>query len=117
MDIIETKILHLLKEKEEDITIIKSPVGLPGRAILTPFLKDTLIGKTKPVHCSFHCIVTCDFKTTPYCIADALLQAQIGNLNDGFAFSGSNAYRIKEIISVKELFDELINEYKEAENK
>ena len=106
-----------LDAKEEDIVIIKSPVGLPGRAILTPFLKDTLVGKTKPVHCSFHCIVTCNFKTTPYCIADALLQAQIGNLDDGFAFSGSNAYRINEIVSVEELFNELKAEYQEAEGK
>ncbi len=103
--------------REEDIVIINSPVGLPGRAIMTPFLRETMLGNNKPVNCTFHCIVTCDFKTTPYCIADALLQAQIGNLDEGFAFSGSNSYRIKEIISVEALFNELLEDYAIAEGK
>jgi nitronate monooxygenase len=101
--------------KKEDIVIVKSPVGMPGRAIVSQFLKDTLLGKTRPVNCSFHCIITCDYKTTPYCIADALLQAQSGNIDDGFAFSGSNAWRIDKIISVKELMDSLQTEYDAAE--
>ena len=57
---------------------------------------------------------TCDYKEAPYCIAMALTHAQKGNLNYGFAFAGSNAYRIKKIISVKELMDSLVKEYEQV---
>jgi nitronate monooxygenase len=77
--------------KAEDIVLIKSPVGLPGRAI--------------------NCIKTCDYKDSPYCIAFALISAKKGNLKHGFAFAGSNAYRVDKIISVKELIESLREEY------
>lgn len=103
-----------LNAKESDITIIKSPVGMPGRAIKNEFLDDVSQGKKKPFKCPYHCIRTCDFKNSPYCIARALINAQKGNLTHGFAFAGENAYRAKGIISVKELIETLIEEYKKA---
>jgi len=103
-----------LNAKESDITIIKSPVGMPGRAIKNEFLDDVSQGKKKPFKCPYHCIRTCDFKNSPYCIARALINAQKGNLTHGFAFAGENAYRAKGIISVKELIETLIEEYKNA---
>lgn len=97
---------------KEDIVIIKSPVGMPGRAIRNKFIDDVNKGKKKPFKCPYHCIITCDYKNSPYCIALALLNARKGHLEHGFAFAGENAYRAKEIISVKKLIESLIAEYK-----
>lgn len=100
--------------KKEDITIIKSPVGLPGRAIKNEFLKDVEKGKKTPFKCVWQCLKGCDYKSAPYCITQALVNAQKGRLSAGFAFAGSNAYRVDKIVSVKELIDELKEEYAEA---
>jgi nitronate monooxygenase len=100
---------------EDEIVIIKSPVGMPGRAIRNKYIEDVESGQKKPYKCPFHCIITCDFTNSPYCIADALTSAQRGNLTDGFAFSGANAYRVKEIVSVKQLVESLLTEAREAE--
>ena len=100
---------------EKDIQIIKSPVGMPGRSILNHFLKEASDGQRRPKVCKHNCIRSCNPKTTLYCISEALLAAFKGNLNDGFAFVGSNAGRIKKISTVKEIFSELQEEYREAD--
>jgi len=100
--------------KKEDMTIIKSPVGMPGRAIRNVFLDEVTQGKKKPFKCPYHCLKTCDYKNSPYCITLALINAKKGNLSHGFAFAGENAYRANAIISVKELIDSLIKEYADA---
>jgi NAD(P)H-dependent flavin oxidoreductase YrpB (nitropropane dioxygenase family) len=99
---------------EEDIQIIKSPVGMPGRSIFNRFLQEATDGQRRPAVCRHHCIRSCNPKTTMYCIADALFSAFKGNLKDGFAFVGSNAGRVKEITTVKEIFTELQEEYDRA---
>ena len=99
---------------EEDIQIIKSPVGMPGRSIFNRFLQEASDGQRRPAVCKHNCIRSCNPKTTLYCISDALVAAFKGNLKDGFAFVGSNAGRIKRISTVKEVFNELQEEYKEA---
>lgn len=99
---------------EEDIVIIKSPVGMPGRAIKNKFIISVEEGKKHPFKCPYHCIKTCDYTTAPYCIAFALMNAYKGNLEHGFAFAGKNAHRVKKIISVKELMQSLVSEYNEA---
>jgi nitronate monooxygenase len=96
---------------KDNIVIIKSPVGMPGRAIRNNFIDDVNIGKKKPFKCPYHCIITCDYKATPYCIAYALLNASKGNLENGFAFAGKNAYRTMKICSVKSLINSLLDEY------
>ncbi len=101
---------------EDDITIIKSPVGLPGRAIRSKFTQAVEEGK-KNFRCAFHCISTCDPEKSPYCIASALLNAMKGNLDRGFAFTGANGYRVDKILSVKELMDTLQQEFCEAKAK
>lgn len=101
----------ILNAGENDIVIIDSPVGLPGRAIRNAFLDDVTAGIKKPFKCPFKCLRTCDYKTVPYCIALALTNAQRGQLQDGFAFSGANAHRVDSITSVKSLIDSLIQEY------
>lgn len=103
-----------ISARESDIKIIKSPVGLPGRTIGNKFLDDAKAGLKRPASCKYNCIKTCDPKTTSYCIADALLAAYRGNMNDGFAFTGSNAWKVKGITSVKHVFEDLINEFKNS---
>lgn len=100
--------------KESDIAIIESPVGLPGRVIKNQFIKDVLLGIKKPFKCPKKCLKTCDFKKAPYCICSALYHAKLGNLKEGFAFAGHNAFRVDKIVSVKELIASLIKEYQKA---
>lgn len=94
-----------------DIGLIKSPVGMPGRAIFSSFLGEVLLGKTKPAKCPFHCIKTCDISKSPYCIMMALFNAFKGNLKRGYAFAGTNAFRAQKITSVKELMSSLVEEF------
>lgn len=108
---------QFLKCTKEDIGIIKSPVGLPGRAIRNKFISDSQEGKKHPFKCPFHCIKTCKLEESPYCIALALLNAKKGNMQGGFAFAGTNAHEVKEILSVEKLMDNLKKEYKEAVEK
>lgn len=101
-----------INAQEEDVIVIKSPVGMPGRAIKNKFLnqleKDGNIPKTG----CFNCIRTCNPSQTPYCISEALLKSAIGDIDNGLIFAGSNVYKIKQIVTVKELIDELVNEAK-----
>jgi len=103
-----------VKAKKDEMVIIESPVGLPGRAIQNGFLQDVSAGAKKPFKCPWKCLQTCNFRTTPYCIAKALANAQKGDLDNGFVFAGANAYRTERISSVQEVFDALINEYESA---
>ena len=99
--------------RKEDVTVIKSPVGMPGRAILNDFIKAVREGRKKPFKCPFHCVKTCDVDNAPYCISQALVSAKRGTLKNGFAFCGENVWRVDKIISVKELIDSLKKEFAE----
>ena len=99
-----------LDAKKEDITIIKSPVGMPGRVLNSEFVERVKRGETVPFKCSYKCLKTCEPKTVPYCIAKVLVNAAEGKLDQAFAFSGENSYRIDKIVPVKELIDELAEE-------
>lgn len=103
-----------IEAKKEDMVIIKSPVGMPGRAIHNAFIDGVNQGKKKPFKCPFHCIKTCKTQDSPYCIAMALGNARKGKFKNGFAFAGKNAYRVEEIVSVRDLINELIEEYEVA---
>ena len=103
--------------REEDIEIIKSPVGLPGRAIRNSFLKKIAAGKKIGFKCAWRCLKSCDIKHARYCISLALDNARQGILDKGFAFAGSNAFRVDKIVSVNELLQELIAQYQTAEEK
>ncbi len=103
-----------LRATPADLVIIQSPVGMPGRAIRNPFLEAVQAGKKMPFSCPYHCIHTCDYTTSPYCIALALINAQRGRLAHGFAFAGANAHRATAIVSVQALVDTLLDEYRAA---
>ncbi len=100
-----------LDAKAEDVKIIQSPVGLPGRAIRSSFLDDMEAGNRQPKACPVNCIHTCDVQTAPYCIMASLTSALRGNFNRGYAFAGSNVWRTDRIVSVKELMLSLQMEY------
>jgi nitronate monooxygenase len=100
-----------VRAKKEDIVIIQSPVGMPGRAVKGPFLDDVAQGNRKPRACAYKCIVTCDHTKSPYCIAQALVNAMKGKLKHGFAFAGANAWRVDSIVTVRELVNQLRDDF------
>ena len=108
---IKFKQTYLDCKSEKDIVLIHSPVGMPGRAIYNNFLIEVEQGKKFPIKCEYNCLHTCSPKESPYCIANALKQARIGNLEKGFAFAGVNAWRCDEIIPVEKLVLNLDKEY------
>ena len=92
-----------LNAKKEDVSIIRSPVGLPGRALRTPFVDKMKAGEeVKAKECKYKCLKKCDHY---YCISDRLTMARDGNIDEGLVFSGENVYKMKEILSVREVFD------------
>ncbi len=102
---------EIVNVKEEDLTIIKSPVGMPGRAIKGKFIKEVEEGKRRPIKCAFKCLHTCNPAEAPYCISNALIAAAKGNIDKGFIFCGTNAPRVDKIVSVKELMQSLKDEF------
>jgi len=100
----------------QDIVIIDSPVGMPGRAIGGEFIHRVEQGLTKPASCPFKCIKTCDYTTSPYCIIKALYNAAKGNFDKGFVFCGANACTSQRISTVREVIDRLEDEYALCEN-
>lgn len=99
-----------VEAKQEDVTIIKSPVGMPGRALKNPFLEAASAGLRHPKKCIHKCLHSCAEENSPYCIAQALVNAYKGKFNYGFAFAGANAYLVDKIVSVKELVGSLREE-------
>lgn len=100
---------------EKDVVIIKSPVGMPGRAIHNDFLTKAAGGQKTPTCCPYRCIHTCDYSKAPYCITLALANAKKGRFNYGFAFAGKNAWRVDRVMPVAELMNGLVTEYEAAE--
>lgn len=93
-----------LNAKKEDIVLTTSPVGLPGRAINTPFIQALKVGKdVSTKKCPFVCLKKCDHH---YCITDRLTKSREGNIEEGLVFSGENTYKMKDILSVSEIFEQ-----------
>lgn len=103
-----------LKATENDVEIIQSPVGMPGRALKGEFLEKVKQGLTAPKSCPYNCLHTCDYKKVPYCIIVTLYNAYKGQMDKGYAFAGSNAYLANKIVSVKEVIDDLVYDYERA---
>jgi len=94
-----------LDAKQEDIVVIKSPVGMPGRAIRTPFIDRMESGRIPPEKCN-RCLVPCKAEEAPYCITQALINAAKGDIEHGLVFAGSNAWREDKIRKVEDIFRE-----------
>lgn len=111
----ECDISHKYKEmylncKKDDIVVIPSPAGMPIRVIKNKFVERVQRGERMKFNCPYKCLKTCDPYTVNYCIAQTLVNAYRGNLDESFVTCGANAYRVKEIVSVKKLIDELEEE-------
>lgn len=103
---------QLMNSREEDMVIIHSPVGLPGRGIRNPFT-EALLGDAdvRPQKCE-RCLKQCEKN---FCIMDRLVKAQQGNVEEGLIFSGSHFTRVKEILSVHQIFENIRREILQAE--
>jgi len=99
-----------LEAREKDIVIIESPVGMPGRAIMTELVDKVLHGKRVAIKCNYQCLKTCNPETAPYCIGKALCNASNGDLDNAIVFAGKNVSRVEKIVSVKELMDGIVNQ-------
>ncbi|TCT12108.1 NAD(P)H-dependent flavin oxidoreductase YrpB (nitropropane dioxygenase family) [Natranaerovirga pectinivora] len=100
--------------KEEDITLVKSPVGLPGRAINNNFVK-RLNNKERIVDNKCHlCISSCNPKEIPFCISKALIDAVKGDSDNGLMFCGANAHLADRIMSVQDVMNEIESQIKES---
>ena len=97
---------YYLKSQPEDVVVISSPVGLPGRAVRTPFSKRVMEGRVPPKTCD-SCLKACKHN---FCIVRALTRAQQGDLETGLVFTGEYMPRIKEILPVKEIIGRLVKE-------
>jgi len=92
---------------EDQIGLIKSPVGMPGRAIRNEFITDSEAGKRPSFTCAWQCLASCKAEASRYCISIALNNARKGRIDKGFVFVGANAHRVKEIVPVAALINEL----------
>ena len=100
----------LLNAEEEDIEIVKSPVGFPGRAVKTDLIERlSREGRIPPDKC-VDCLKPCDPAKAPYCIQSALIAAVEGNADKGLFFCGTNAYRMKALTSVREIMESCVDE-------
>ncbi|WP_206611016.1 NAD(P)H-dependent flavin oxidoreductase [Mariniphaga sediminis] len=106
-----------VSSSQKDTMIIQSPVGMPGRALDSNFIQSVSEGKQRPKGCPFHCIKTCDYTKSPYCIIMALYNAAKGNMDKGYAFAGANAYLAEKISTVKEVVQKLKEEFSIAHNR
>jgi nitronate monooxygenase len=96
-----------LDAKQEDIVIIDSPVGMPGRALNNRFIRNLAAHTSEPISGCYLCLKGCNPTVAPYCISDALINAAKGDVDGGVVFVGSNAWRLNEITTVKRLMNEL----------
>lgn len=97
----------ITEAKDEDVTILKSPVGMPGRGLNSPLIQAVSKGVTFHPKSCIGCIHGCDPKETVYCINRALIAAFYGDYENGLFFCGGNVGRVSEITSVKKLIEEL----------
>ena len=95
-----------INAKKEDIKIIQSPVGMPGRAINNNFVKRIQMQNEKITKC-YNCLEKCNPAKVPYCITKALTKAVKGDIENGLIFCGANVDRITDIISVHDLIRQL----------
>lgn len=104
----------LLNAEKEDITIVRSPVGMPGRALNSPLVRRVEAGtQPKITRCS-HCLSACGCETAPYCISKALIAAVEGDWENGLFFCGANAGEVRRLTTVSEQMDQIMNEWRTA---
>lgn len=95
-----------INSSKDDINIVTSPVGMPGRAITNKFIETVSASRPKITKC-YDCLIPCNPKNTPYCISQALINAVKGDIDNSLLFCGENAYRADRLYSVAEVIEEL----------
>ncbi|HBC89070.1 MAG TPA: nitronate monooxygenase [Lentisphaeria bacterium] len=96
-----------VKARREDVTVIKSPVGLPVRVLKTPLVNRVLSGSREKFTCPYRCLRTCNPGKVPFCIAKALLSTWRGDVDNGLYMAGCNVEAIKEIYPLEKFFRSL----------
>ena len=104
----------LLDAEAEDVTIVQSPVGMPGRALKSPLIRRVEAGTQPKITRCDRCLAACDCKTAPYCISKALIAAVEGDWENGLFFCGANAGEVNTFSTVKEQMDQILNEWRTA---
>ncbi len=112
----EFKQLYVTSD-EDSLVFIQSPVGMPAKVIRTKFIDEVLRGGRRPISCNYKCLRTCDPLSAPYCIAKALFNAVVGDIDNAVVLSGTNVSRIKKVVPVRELIDEITREAVKEMNK
>ena len=105
----------LLRAKPEDITIVKSPVGMPGRALRSPLIDRVEAGTQPHPRRCVNCLVPCKKLESPYCISQALIDAWHGDWENGLFFCGAKAGQIHTMSTVEEQMDQIITEWRAAQ--
>ena len=95
-----------IQAEKEDIVIVKSPVGMPGRAIRNALI-ERVEKEKEPIKKCYNCLAKCNPVKVPYCITKALIDAVRGDVENGLVFCGANTGRIHEITTVHHLMQEL----------
>jgi NAD(P)H-dependent flavin oxidoreductase YrpB (nitropropane dioxygenase family) len=104
----------LLAARPEEVTIVQSPVGMPGRALHSPLIRRVEAGtQPRPAHC-IRCLSACDPRTAPYCISGALTAAVRGDWENGLFFCGANAGEVDRLSTVRSQMDQIMNEWRNA---
>ena len=95
---------------EEDVNIIQSPVGMPGRALYNKFIKNMEKARL-PISKCYNCLEKCNPQKVPYCITRALIDAVRGDVDNGLVFCGANVGRIHEMTTVHQLMKDLTRSF------
>ena len=98
-----------LNASEEDVQIVKSPVGMPGRAVANPFINAVMSGERKPPRKCLGCLKNCNPAEIPYCITEALVHSAKGNIAEGLVFCGAHAWEAQRMETVKEVIGSLMD--------
>ena len=106
---------RLLAAKADDITLVKSPVGMPGRALRSPLIRRVEAGTQPPPERCVKCIVTCDGKNAPYCISKALIAARNGDWENGLFFCGAAGGEVNTLSTVPEQMAQIMDEWRSAQ--
>lgn len=105
----------LLQARPEDVAIVQSPVGMPGRAMKSPLIKRVQAGLQPKIERCIRCLTPCDPAKSPYCISRALVAAVQGDWENGLFFCGANVGRKSALTTVKDEIDQIMNEWRNAQ--
>jgi len=97
-----------IQASKADVVIVKSPVGLPGRAILNPFMERVMKGEIFPPQKCRQCLEKCNPREIPYCITERLVEAARGNVDEALLFCGAYSYRAEKMETVKQVIHSLM---------